>query len=139
MTEFTAEQIEQCDLSDFSPDQRIQITPVLYAIAPGEDSLAKRRWVANRLRVPIREVNTILWNIHRIQWPARQLKKPVGIPPPSPKQADGIGDFVLDDLPSLDDLLAPTALAEKPADATHEEPVAAVEPWFAADPHNGAS
>jgi hypothetical protein len=137
MTEFTAEQIEQCDLSDFSADQRIQITPILYEIAPGTDSLAKRRWVANRLRVPIREVNCILWNIHRIQWPPRQLKKPVGIQP-SPNKVGSIGDLALDDLPSLDDLLAPMALSEQPADATQEEPVVGVRPWFKRDEYNGS-
>jgi hypothetical protein len=76
MGEITAAQVEAVDLSDFTAAQRVEIAATLYEIAPGDDSLAKRRWVADRLRVQICEVNRILWSVHGIRWPLRPLKKP---------------------------------------------------------------
>jgi hypothetical protein len=76
MAEFTAEQIEAVDLSDLTAAQRVEIAGTLYGLAPGDDSLAKRRWVADRLRVQLREVNRILWGTYGIRWSLRPRKKP---------------------------------------------------------------
>jgi hypothetical protein len=82
MSEFSAEQVEAVDLSDFTAGQRAEIAPTLYQIAPGADSLAKRQWVADRLRVRISEVNHIL-HVHGIRWSQRPLKKPARQTPPA--------------------------------------------------------
>jgi hypothetical protein len=77
-------------------------------IAPGEDSLAKRLWCANRLRVQLREVNRILWSIG-IRWSLRPRKKPGRRTLPAERLAGvsaGLPDLslTLDELPDFDDL-----------------------------------
>jgi hypothetical protein len=101
MAEFTAEQVEAIDLSDFTAAQRAEIAPTLYAVAPGTDSLARRQWVADRLRIRISEINRVLHS-HGIRWQLRPLRKPARQTPPAEQLEDsstGLPDlsFALDD------------------------------------------
>jgi hypothetical protein len=74
---FTPEQLEAVDLSDLDRVQKMQVISTLCACAPEGDSLSRRRWVAERLQLPLGVVNSGLWSVG-VRWPhvpARQFAK----------------------------------------------------------------
>jgi hypothetical protein len=69
MTDLTPEELERLDLArELTPLEKVQFCGELYKLAPGANSLAKRCWVADRLGLPVREVNRILWSTCGIRW-----------------------------------------------------------------------
>jgi hypothetical protein len=79
MTDLSPEAIERLDLArELTPLEKVQFCGELYRIAPGANSFEQRIWVAERLGLPLREINKILWATHGIRWsliPAREPKR----------------------------------------------------------------
>jgi hypothetical protein len=77
MTDLTPDAIDRLDLArELTSLEKVQFCGELYKLAPGDTSLAKRCWVADRLGMPLREVNRVLWSTCGIRWTKIQAREP---------------------------------------------------------------
>jgi hypothetical protein len=77
MADLTPEALESQDLvSGLSPLEKVEVCGELYALAPGADSLEKRRWISERLGLPLWQVSHVLWKVHGIKWPKIVAQEP---------------------------------------------------------------
>jgi hypothetical protein len=75
--DMTPDDIQAADLSKLSLEQRMKAAPLLLDIAPGTDAamLNKRRWVACRLNLPLKDLNKALW-AQGVRWRPELEKQP---------------------------------------------------------------
>jgi hypothetical protein len=77
MTDLSPEALERLDLArGLTMVEKVEVCGELYKLAPGADSLEKRRWIGERLGLPLWQVSHVLWKVHRIHWPKIAAQEP---------------------------------------------------------------